>query len=127
MQITVFDVLSDMDVFIRNTKDFICYNCVGRQESSKVEDKTTVDTEIVVYSNVGILFHTSKNKFKTETTLTPIARKETVLMDDKATLFAKMAEELHLIKNSVRLGPKNIIEIGYLNKKQTKDIIRTTA
>lgn len=127
MSITVFETLSDLSVFIKNCKNFECFNCVGRQGSEKNDEKTII-TEIVLYSNVGILYHSSKNRFKTDSNMSPIARKETILLDDKAELFNSIAEKYHIIKNSVKINSKGQVEIGYLTKIQsTAETLRTLA
>lgn len=126
--VTVFETLSDLKDFIDNSQNLVCNNCIGRQESEKKDNKTTLVTEFAMYTNLGVLYHSSKNEYKTETTMPPIARKETELMDDKENLFESLAKKYKMIDLPVALDKKtgNLI-IGYLIKAKEKEIQRVTA
>lgn len=125
MNVTIFESLSDLKDFILNAKELEVYNCVGRQDSENKENKVVYVTELALYTNLGVLFHTSRNEYKTKTTMPPIAKKETELLDDKEDLFKDISTKYNMIKASVTIDKRGNVNIGYQLKTKEKEVKRT--
>lgn len=129
MAITSFETLTSLVDFLDNAKNYEVYNVVGRQVvDTTLDDKTVLVTEIAFYTNFGTLFHTSKNKYKTNTTMPPIAKKETELLEDKEKLFEKLSEKFNVYSAPVSFEKRTgSLIVGDTIDTTKKDAVRTTA